>query len=197
MRGPSKAADQGRRHLAAAVLLLTRLGGHLVSADVASWAWPRGTGRTQASPTGPGVAPAPWSSIRRRAERDERVGTDEAADRGVITQVSPAEDHADQAQPPRVLAAEPGGDVEGLVIGEEPVLRDERLAPEPHPGCRPGAQLRTQSVPGPQAAQMTASRASASYRSTIATVSYGRPVLRPVWVNSKNVRPSSHPASCR
>jgi hypothetical protein len=32
----------------------------------------------------------------RRAERDERVGTDKAADRGVVTQVSPAQDRAEQ-----------------------------------------------------------------------------------------------------
>ena len=67
---------------------------------------------------------AVWSGrAGRRAERDERVGRDEAADRCVVTEVSPAEDRADQAQPPRVLTAELDGDVEGLLIGEEPVLR--------------------------------------------------------------------------
>jgi hypothetical protein len=33
-----------------------------------------------------------------------------------------------------VLTAELDRDVEGLLIGQEPVLRGKRLAPEPHPG---------------------------------------------------------------
>ena len=42
---------------------------------------------------------------------------------------------------PRMLTAELDGDVEGLVIGEEPVLRGKRVACQLHPGRRPGAQV--------------------------------------------------------
>ena len=62
--------------------------------------------------------------------------------------------------------------------------RDERVndsRPSRTWAAGPARRLRTQSVSGPQAAQMMASCASMSYRSTIATVSYGWPVLRPVW----------------
>jgi hypothetical protein len=53
----------------------------------------------------------------------------------------PAEDRAERAQPPRVPAPGLDGHVEGLVVGEEPVLRGERLAPGPDPGRRPGAEV--------------------------------------------------------
>jgi hypothetical protein len=68
-------------------------------------------------------------------------GADEAADRGVVTEVAPAEDRAEQAQPPRVLAPELDRDAEGLVVGEEPVLRGKRLASEPDLGRRSGAEV--------------------------------------------------------
>ncbi len=47
------------------------------------------------------------------------MGLDEGADRGVVAEVSPAQDRAGQVQPVRVLAAELRGDIEGLVVGPE------------------------------------------------------------------------------
>jgi hypothetical protein len=53
------------------------------------------------------------------------VRADELACGVIVAEISPAEDRAEQAQPPPVRVTELDGDIEGLVIGQEPMLRGE------------------------------------------------------------------------
>jgi hypothetical protein len=121
---------------------------------------------------------------------------DELPHAGVVVQVTPAEDGAEEPQTVRVLAAELHGDVERLAVGKDPLLWGKRLAAQLDLDRGVCQQVAVPIGCGPQAAQITASPVAASSRSTIATVSYGWPVLRPTWVNATNVRPTAGPALC-
>jgi hypothetical protein len=65
---------------------------------------------------------------------------------------------------------EAGQHGQAFVLGEEALLRDERLPPDLDLQRRVGADVAIQSAPWPQAEQMTASRVCGSYRKTMATV---------------------------
>ena len=65
----------------------------------------------------------------------------ELANRVVLAKVSPSEDSGYQAHPVRMITAILHGDVERLLLGEEPVLRRERVATQEHLRCRTGAQI--------------------------------------------------------
>src|SRR5437879_6085758 len=72
----------------------------------------------------------PGSGGIRRTQRDERPGADEFPRGSIRTEVLPAHDPCGEAQPPRVLAAEPGHHSHALVLGQEALLRCERLPPD-------------------------------------------------------------------
>ena len=89
--------------------------------------------------------------------------------------------------------AERNGDGDGLVLAEEAVLGNEALVSDPDLRAGPACKLRIQSASGPHAEQMASSPVSASSLSTMATVSWDSPVLRPMWTSIRNVRPSIQP----
>jgi hypothetical protein len=70
----------------------------------------------------------------------------------------------------RALAPELGYYGQALILGQEALLRCERIAPDLDLQRRTGWMLRIQSVPLPHAEQMTASWVRGSCRKTMATV---------------------------
>src|SRR5690242_1646440 len=60
------------------------------------------------------------------------MGADEPPSLGIVAQVSPAQNGAEEPQPVRVSAAELHDDVKGLVLVKEPLLWREGPAAELH-----------------------------------------------------------------
>ena len=66
----------------------------------------------------------------RRPERDKRPGADELPRGSIRTEILPTHDRCSEAQPPRVPTPEPGHHSHALVLGQEALLRCERLPPD-------------------------------------------------------------------
>ena len=150
---------------------------------------------------GPGLrAPVPPTAGRPdpacRPEGHERMGADELPQRGVVTQIAPAEDGAGEPHPVWVLPAEPDADTERLLLGKEPLLRGERPPAQLHLDC--GVLLQV-AIPVALRAPAGADHRLAAGR-VVAQHHRDRlvrcPVLRPTWVNARNVRPTAGPALC-
>ena len=71
-----------------------------------------------------------------RAQADERPGADELPCGRIRAEISPAQNRCHETQPPRVPAPEPGHHSQALILGQEALLRCERLPPDLNPQCR-------------------------------------------------------------
>src|SRR4051794_9537448 len=61
-------------------------------------------------------------------QRDEGMFSDEVAERGIASEVTPTEDGGGESNPPRVAAPERDDDRDGFVFAEETVFRYEVVA---------------------------------------------------------------------